>query len=249
MEFYIFAEMLHKTKAIVLYNLNYSDTYTIVHVYTEAFGPVSYLTAKTRGKTTRVPKSLFHPLSVVELEVEHQNLREIQRLKEAKSHIPLISILNNPVKSAICIFLAEVISKVVKDLQPDRLLFNYFFQSIQVLEFSEKNYANFHLVFLIRLSRFLGFYPDNSGYRQGMYFDLQNGIFVQYKPQSVHFLNPDESAVFFNLLRMNYENMSRFKFSGRERKEIIYRMLDYYRIHLHRFPEIKSLEILHEVFG
>ena len=241
--------MLHKTRAIVLYNVNYSDTYTIVHVLTEMFGPVSYLTAKARGKTTRVPKSLFHPLSIVELEVEHQNLREIQRLKEARAHIPLLSILNNPVKSTMSIFLAELIGKVATDAQPDQRLFDFILESIRILEMLEKEYANFHLVFMIGLSRFLGFYPDNNGYRPGMYFDLQNGVFAAYKPAHPHFLNPDDSQVFFNLLRMNYENMTLFTFSRHERKDIISRILEYYRIHLNRLPEIKSLEILHEVFG
>ena len=241
--------MLQKTRAIVLYQVNYSDTYSIVSLFTEAFGPVSYLTAKTKGKTTRVPKSLFHPLSVVEVEVEHRNLREIQRLKEAQSHIPLMAILNNPVKSTICIFLAELIGKVAKDMQPDQRLFDFMLQSIRLLELVEKDYANFHLVFMIRLSRFLGFYPDSGGYRPGMYFDLRNGVFMSNKPPHAQFLLPDESRIFYNLLRMNYDNMALFRFSGNERKAIIYRMLDYYQVHLHRLPEIKSLEILHEVFG
>ncbi|MDR0680883.1 MAG: recombination protein O N-terminal domain-containing protein [Dysgonamonadaceae bacterium] len=241
--------MLHKTRAIVLYNLNYSDIYSIVHVFTEEFGPVSYLIAKMKGKKTRVPKSVFHPLSVLDLEVEHQNLREIQRLREAKVHIPMLSILSNPVKSTISIFLAEFISKVIKEVQPNKLLFDYIFHSVQVLDLYEKNYANFHLVFLIRMSQFLGFYPDSSGYANGMYFDMQNGVFVPYKPAHIHFLNPDESGVFFNLLRMSYENMRHFKFSGNGRKAIIIRISEYYRLHLSNFPEIKSLEILHEVFG
>jgi DNA repair protein RecO (recombination protein O) len=202
--------MLHKTTTIVLQNVNYSDAYAIVHVYTEAFSQMAYLTARSKARTTRTPKSLFHPLSVVDLEVKHQNLREIQRIKEAKSHLPLASILNNPVKSAIGIFLAELLGKVIQEVQPNALLFDFILQSVQVLEWTERNYANFHLVFMIRLSRFLGFYPDNGGYLRGMYFDLRNGVFVQYKPSHIHFLN---------------------------------------RIHLTRFPEIKSLEILHEMFG
>jgi DNA repair protein RecO (recombination protein O) len=245
----IFVQMLHKTRAIILYSLNYSDTYAIVHVFTEEFGPVSYLIARAKGKKTRVSKSIFHPLSLLDLEVEHQNLREIQRIKEAKIHFPLTSILNNPVKSAISIFLAELIGKVAKEVQPDKLLFDYILHSVQILELYEKNYANFHLVFMIRLSQFLGFYPDASGYSEGMYFDMQNGVFVRHKPNHIHFLNPDESSVFFNLMRMNYENMGNFKFSGYERKDIILRILEYFRLHLINFSEIKSLEILHEVFG
>ena len=241
--------MLHKTRGIILYNLSYSDAYSIVHVFTEEFGPVSYLTARTKGKKTRLPKALFQPLSILDLEVEHLNLRDIQRLKEAKVHVSFISILDNPIKSTICLFLAEFIAKVAKEVQSNKLLFDYIFHSLQILDLLESKSANFHLVFMIRLSQFLGFYPDATGYKNRMYFDMQNGVFTAYKPNHVHFLNPDDSQVFYNLLRMNYENMFNFKFSRHERKNIIYRILEYYRLHLTSFSEMKSLEILHEVFS
>ncbi|MDR0799014.1 MAG: recombination protein O N-terminal domain-containing protein, partial [Dysgonamonadaceae bacterium] len=80
--------MLHKTRGIVLHRLNYNDTYSIVSVFTEEFGAMSYLAGKAKGKKTRVPQSLFHPLAVLDMEVEHLNLREIQRLKEVKVHLP-----------------------------------------------------------------------------------------------------------------------------------------------------------------
>lgn len=241
--------MLYKTKAIVLYSLNYSDAYLIIHSYTEEFGRMSYLVSRIKGKKTKTPKSLFHPLSVLDLEVEHHNVRDIQRLKEAKVHIPFLSLLDNPVKSTISIFLAEFIAKVVKEAHSNKLLFDYIFQSLRILDLLEKDYANFHLVFMIRLSQFLGFYPDSGGYRRGLYFDMQNGVFVHYKPMHIYFLNPDESFVFYNLLRMNYENMFSFKMGGNDRKNIIERIIEYYRLHLTPFSDIKSLEILHEVFA
>jgi DNA repair protein RecO (recombination protein O) len=240
--------MQHKTRGIVLHSLGYNDTYSITLIYTEEFGRISYLTAKSKSRKTKAPKSLFHALAVLDLEVDHQNLRDIQRIKEARTHISLFSLLNNPVKSAISIFLAELMSKVIKEIQPNKALFEYLLQSIQILELTEESSANFHLVFMIGLSRFLGSYPDATGYKKGMFFDLQNGVFVSYKPFHPHFLNPDESLVFFNLLRMTYENMNTFRFSRLERQAIINRMLEYYRLHLTNFPEIKSLEILHAVF-
>jgi DNA repair protein RecO (recombination protein O) len=240
--------MLTKTRGIVLYNSAYSDTYSITLIYTEEFGRVSYLTARAKSRKTKVSKSLFHPLAILDLEVEHQNLREIQRIKEAKAHIPLISILNDPVKSMIGIFLAELTGKLIKEIHPNKLLFEYLTQSIQILELSPTGYANFHLVFMIGLSRFLGFYPNASGYRKGLFFDMQNGIFVVNKPLHPHSLNPDESFIFSNLLRMTYENMGAFRFSRNERKSIIYRILEYYRLHLTHFPELKSIEVLHEIF-
>jgi len=241
--------MLHKTRGIVLSSLNYNDTYFIASILTEEFGSISYLVPKAKGKKAKVPKSLFHSLAILDLEVEHQNLRSIQRLKEAKVHIPLFSVLSDPIKSTISIFLSEFISKVVKEVQPNTFLFDYILQSIQILELSDRMNANFHLVFMVQLSRFMGFYPNVSDYKEGLFFDMQNGIFTRYKPSHIHFLNPDESGTFALLIRMNYENMPTFRFSRNERKDIIYRILEYYRLHLTDFPDIKSLEILHEVFG
>jgi DNA repair protein RecO (recombination protein O) len=241
--------MLHKTRGIVLHNLNYSDTYSIVTVFTEEFGIVPYMTSKGKGKKARLPQSVFYPLSIIDMEVEHRNLRNMQQLKEAKAHLQLFSLLNDPVKMSISIFLAEFISKVVKEVEVDRLLFNYIFHSIRILDMSEESTANFHLVFLIRLSPFLGFEPDSSEYGDGMFFDMKNGVFVSGKPLHGLFLNPVESKIFSLLMRMNYENMHVFRFSRYERKAIIYNILNYYRIHLADFPDLKSLEILHDVFG
>ena len=240
--------MQYKTRGIVLHNSAYNDIYSITLIYTEEFGRVSYLTARSKSRKTKTPKSLFHALAVLDLDVDHQNLRDIQRIKEAKTHIPLVSLLTDPVKSSIAIFLSELIGKVVKEVQTNKVLFDFLLQSIQVLELSEKSCANFHLVFMVTLSRFLGFYPDDSGYQKGMFFDMRDGVFVRYKPSHPFFLNPDDSLFFHNLLRIKYENMTAFKLTGAERKMVISAILEYYRLHLTNFPEIKSLEILHEVF-
>jgi len=240
--------MLYKTRGIVLNSLPYNDTYAVTLIYTEEFGRVSYLTSQSKSRKSKVPRSLFHPLAILDLEVEHQHLRDIQRIKEIKVHIPLVAILSNPVKSALCIFIAELISKVIREEQTNRLLFDFLLQSVQVLELTHLSPANFHLAFMIRLSSLLGFYPNANDYQKGMCFDMKNGVFTMNKSVSIYFLNPDESAVFFNLLRMSYENMSAFRFSRRERQAIIHRILEYYRLHLSDFPEIKSLEVLHDVF-
>lgn len=240
--------MLHKTRGIVLHSFTYNDKYAITQIYTEEFGRVSYLTSKSKGKQTRVPKSLFHALSVLELEVEHKNLRDIQRIKEAKIGLLLSSILSDPVKSTVSIFLAEFISHISKDIQPNKTLFDFICQSIRIFDLAEVGIANFHLVFMIRASIFLGFSPNTEGYIPKMFFDMQNGVFVRTKPLHPHFLNPEESRIFFLLLRMDYENMHNFSFSGKQRVYIINRILEYYNLHLSAFPEMKSLEVLQDFF-
>jgi DNA repair protein RecO (recombination protein O) len=241
--------MLHKTRGIVLGTAAYNDKYSLAPVYTEKFGKVTYIISSRKAKTSRCPRSLFHCLAVLEMEVEHRNLRDFQRIKEARAAIPLNSVLSDPVKSAISIFLAELTGKIIVETQENRLLFEFLLRSVEIFELTETSYSNFHLAFMVGLSRFLGIYPDGADYSDGAYFDLREGIFSEQKPAHPDFLNPPESKSLYNLLRINYENMSAFRFSRHERKSLIESILNYYRLHLANFREIKSVEILHEVFG
>ena len=180
---YLCRYMLHKTRGIVLHNRPYSDAYSIALIYTEAFGPVSYLISRSRGKRTVVAKSLFYPLSVLDLEADHQNLREIQRIREAKTHLSLSSFMQDPVKSSIGIFLAEFLSKVLREAHPNEQLFAYLMDSVRILDLSKGNYANFHLCFLINLTRHMGFCPLWSFQRSETFWSsllhyLMNIIFL-----------------------------------------------------------------------
>jgi len=240
--------MQHKTRGIVLHTMPYSDRFAIVRMFTEEFGPVSYLVPQSKSRTSKTPRSLFFPLAILDIEVVHHNLRDIHQLKEARLSLSLPSLYTHPVKNTICIFIAEFISKVIRDIQPDKLLFNFLVQSLKILELTDKGYANFHLVFAIRLTRFLGFYPDSGSYETGAFFDMQNGVFTHKMPLHNHFLYREESHGLSLLLRMNYENMHRFRLSGSQRTIIINKAVEYYRLHLAYFPELKSLEVLSEVF-
>ena len=232
----------------MLHSLNYNDKYKIIHIFTEEFGQVSYLVAKSRGRKSRVPSSLFHPFSVLDLDVEHLPLREIQRIKEARTEIVLTNIPFNSVKISVTIFLSEFMYRVIKDTQANRLLFVFVYQSIEVFDLLEAGIANFHLVFMIRLSQFLGFYPNEEGYEDGMYFDMNSGTFKIFKPSHPYFLSPDDSKTFRLLLRMNYENMSAYSFSRHDRVNIIQRVLEYYKVHFSSLMELKSVSVLQALF-
>ena len=134
--------MLCKTRGIVLHSIPYNDKYSIIYMYTEAFGRASYLVARSRGKKSSVSKALFMPLSVVEMEVEHLNKRDLHRIRETKLCYPLTEVFCNPVKNILALFLSEILFRVVKETEPDSRLFEYLFESIQLLELSDKGVAN-----------------------------------------------------------------------------------------------------------
>ena len=240
--------MLYKTQAIVLSTINYNDKYLLASLYTSEFGRVTYMVPKSKSKAGKIQKSMFAPLSILEMETDHQAKRDIQRIKEAQILYPLYSIQGNMVKTSIVFFLSEFLSRVLKETDEFQIIYNYLSQSVQVLEETEKGLANFHLVFMLKLTRFLGFYPNLEGYHENDYFDMLNGIFVSNQPLHNHYINKIDSKSLSLLSRISFENMHYFVFSRQDRLNIINRMLEYYRIHLHEFQTLKSLDILHELF-
>ena len=240
--------MLHKTKGVVLHNLPYNDSFRIVTVYTELFGRIAYMVSNARSKKIKMSLSLLQPLSALELEVEHLNNRDLQRIKEVKSGFIITHIHYHPVKNAIALFLSEVLYRIIQEKEANHALFDYLWCSIHWLEIANAGIANFHLTFLLQLAAYLGIRPSNKTFKTGSYFDLLNGVFSTAVPPHDIFLSVNDSLVFESLLRMNYENMSLFTFNRQERVAIARHIIQYFRLHLSDFPEIKSLAVLQSLF-
>lgn len=240
--------MLHKTQGIVLSVSSYSDIYSIAQVFTRDFGRVAYLLPKKSGRTSKVKPSLFFPLSLLRMEVEHFPLRDIHRLKDVEREIPIYDICTNVTKTSLVFFLSEFLLRVLRETHDNELVYDYLRNSVETLEEQDKGLANFHLALMFGLTRFLGIYPNLENYTIGSYFDMMNSEFVTTRPVHNHFLSPEQSE-YLNLLgRMNYGNMHKYKLSKNDRNTIVENLLTYYRLHLYDFPPLKSLEVLRELF-
>ena len=240
--------MLQKTQGIVLHSLKYKDTSIIVDIYTEVSGRASFLVPVSRSRKAAVKSVLFQPLSLVELEADFRPNTTIYKVKEAKSFYPFTSIPYDPYKSAIALFLSEFLYRALREEAENRPLFAYLQHSIVWLDECGSGFANFHLVFLLRLLHYLGIYPNVESYVAGSCFDMLNGVFVDRIPMHRHYLNRQESVVLARLLKISFENMSLYSFSRQDRVSVINRILEYYRLHLPDFPEIKSLSVMQSLF-
>ena len=130
------------------------------------------------------------------MEVEHLNKPGFAPYPRTKLCYPLTEVFCNPVKNVLALFLSEVLFRVVEGDGARPPPFQYLFESIQLLELSDKGVANFHLVFLLRLLHYLGIYPNVDSYVAGSCFDMLNGVFVDHIPMHRHYLNRQESVVF-----------------------------------------------------
>lgn len=209
---------------------------------------MSYLAGKTHNRKSSLRGAFFQPLSLVEFEADHHGNRSLQRIREIRCFCPFTGIPSNPVKNALALFIAEVLYRSLRESEKSPALFNYLLRSIQLLDLCETGLANFHLVFLIKLTRYLGFYPNVEEQKPGYYFDLQGGCFVSSRPVHNAWLTPDQAEEFVRLMRINFDNLGAFRFNHQERVEILKQMLNYYRMHLSEFPTIKSLGVLQEIF-
>lgn len=241
--------MLQKTLGIVLHTLKYKDTSLIADIYTEVVGRASFIVSVPRSRKSAVKSVLFQPLALVELEADFRPNATIYKVKEAKSFYPFSSLPYDPYKSAIALFLSEFLYRAVREEAENRPLFAYLQHSIIWLDECREGFANFHLVFLMRLSRFLGLYPNLEDYHPGDYFDMQNACFTPLRPQlHSNYIAPEEASRLTRLMRMNYETMHLFAMSRTERTRCLVIMNEYYRLHLPDFPVLKSIEVLKELF-
>lgn len=240
---------MEKTQGIVIRTLKYGDSSLVVDVYTEVHGPVSFLVRVPKGRKANVKGVLFRPMTMLELDYEHRPKASLQKIKDVRIAYAYTSIPYHPYKAAMALFLSEFLYRVLRSEAAHPSLYSYLTYSLQWFDRCETGFSNFHILFLIRLTRFLGFYPNVEEYSEGDFFDLQNACFTPLRPFHFLYLQPEEARHLPLLMRMSYETMHRFSYTQAQRARMLVVLNDYYRIHLPDFPELKSLDVLHEVFS
>ena len=241
--------MLHKTRGIVLRSVDYSDTSIIAKIYTEQFGIQSYLIKGAKRKKATVKSNLFQPLSFLELVVYKKEKKQLQTLKEARPEIHFTSIQNEPSKTSIVFFLNEILLKCLNEEENNPELFSFLHETIQALDSAEKNFSNLHLIFLVRFSRYLGFYPQGNFSESNSLFDLREGKFVNKEPMHSDFLTKENSNLLGKLILSNYYSMESLILSGKEKKNLLDILLRYYELHLSHMGSISSHKILEQIFA
>lgn len=241
--------MLHKTRGIVLKTTDYGESSVIVQVFTEKLGLQSYIINGVKKPRAKISRNMLQPLHLLDMVVYHKAAGNVQRISELKTSPVLQTIPYDMVKSSMAMFLNEVLYKSIKQQTADEHMFDFVFSAIAWLDHQHEGLPNFHLLFLAKLTRYLGFYPDRYLLNEADYFDLKDGVFKKYKPDSILYLSPPHTQNFVRLLQCSFENLALLKFSNDERRYLIAKLLEYYALHIESFGNIRSHEILEEVLG
>lgn len=241
--------MLLKSNAIILRTVRYGDGGLVVDALTSEAGRVTFFCHLSSSRRGRLKRQIFQPLSVLSVEFDYRPRLRMQRFKNVSVAVPFATIPFDARKSAIALFVAEFLGFAIRGEQQDRRLFDYIVDSLLWLDGAQRSFANFHIVFMLRMSSFLGFYPNMEGFEAGSWFDLRDGVFTHRQPVHNDAVAPEEARLIGLLMRLRFSTMHLLAMSRSERNRCTDLILRYYRLHIPDFPELKSLGVLRELFG
>lgn len=239
--------MLEKTRGIFLHGVKYSETSLIATIYTEAFGRQSFIINGVRNKKSGIKASVFQPLYLLELELYYKPGSEIHRIKNTRISVPFGSIPFDIRKSSQVIFLSEVLYKCLREEEPNQSLFDFIFHALSYLDLADSGISNFHLWFLFRLTAFLGIFPNSDQANVGMFFDLEKAQFVGREPVHNHFADKHVTTLLSRLFEVDLTSLEKLDYTQNERRLVLEKLIEFYKIHFDNLGEIRSLAVLKEV--
>lgn len=236
--------MLVKTKAIVLSTVRFNEKSLIVRCFTQSDGMKSYFVRDAfSSKKNSTKTAYFQPLTILAIEASHKKNASLNYFKEIRTAFPFQTIYSNVVKSTLVMFVAEMLQNSIVEEEQNEDLFLFVETALMWLD-THETITNFHLIFAIKLTKFLGFYPDVSD-MNSLFFDEKEGYFVPV--QSPSSLSITETVLFKKLINLSF-NAEKI-FVVEERQLLLKILVNYYKIHIENFKEPKSIAVLKEVFG
>ena len=237
-------------RGIVLQVVRYGDASSVAHVFTRSHGHVSFMASrpKSRSSAGRAAVSLLSPLNVLAFQWDLKPRASMYRMKDVHAACVWQDLPYHPAKSAMAMLLGEFLIGALHGEEINEDLFDYITASFQWLDVATEQYANFHLVFLLKVARFLGVAPDDSSYVRGSQFDLESGRFVSMVPSSPYVLTAPDAELFYRLLIADYTTMASIAMNRSDRVRLLTYVQRFYALHIPGFPELKSLKVLETLF-
>lgn len=240
--------MLSRINGIVLQTVKYSENSLIVKIYTEQKGLQSYFINSVKSKKSRFKQVYFQPLTILEYVATDSGKRDIHSIREISINPPYKTIPVDISKSSQALFIAEVLTKVLKESEPNYSLYCFIKGSLEFLDNLNKANADFHLLFLVNLAVHLGFAPLNNYSADSCHFNMAEGKFEKQRIAGIAYIEEPLSRLFSEILNSTYEQGQSLRLNYGQRKDLLMKILEFFRIHISSFGYCHSQAVLEEVF-
>ena len=239
--------MIVHTKAIIISALKYGEADLIVRAYTLSDGVKSYmLRGILKSKKGKFKASMFQVLTQLDIVANHRNQGKLEYLREAKVIETYQSLHTHPIKTTMVMFLAEMLKNTIQEEEPNPYLYDYLENTFQYLDHTT-SIANFHLLFLLHLTKYLGFRPQIE-HPEDEVFNLLEGVF-QSVPTNDYCLEGEQVDLLKKLLGIDFDALNEIKLNQTARNNFLNMLLLYYELHIEGFRKPKSLSVLNEIFS
>ena len=243
--------MIFTTKGIVLQCIKYGETSIIAHIFTELFGRQSYLVngVRTSGKTGKA--HFFQPSSILEMQVYHNELKNLQRIKDMRWSVLYRHILHDVTRNAVALYMVELLQRSLKQPEANPDLFNFCEDSFLYLdEANEAITANFPLYFALQLAPFLGFRIQDTYSETKNIFNIHEGNFSEKNSPDINAASTETSYYISQLLKaIHPDGLEEILINRKIRKTILQTMESFYAWHIPEFGTMKTLPVLSEILS
>jgi DNA repair protein RecO (recombination protein O) len=243
--------MIHATKGIVLRTIKYGETSVIASIFTELFGIQSYVVngVRTQSKTSKA--HFFQPSSILEIQVYHNELKNLQRIKDLRWSYLYKTVLSNVTKNSVALYMVELLQKSLKQPEGNADLFHFCEDAFMQLDIAGNEVtANFPIYFAIQLAHFFGLKIQDNYSAERNHFNIGEGNFTNKSLSNSNFLETDISYYFSQLLKvLQPEELKEIKLNKSIRTTILSALENYYIFHISEFSALKTLPVLRELLG
>lgn len=242
--------MKEKLRGIVLSRIRHNDRTAILNIYTAERGRMAVAVSAASGRGASLRNAAQMPLSQIEFTADiGRGVGSMPRASSLALTVGYRTIFFDPAKNAVGIFLAEFLSRYLREATPDAPTYSYISRSLLLLDALERGVGNFHITFLAGLTAFAGIMPDVEDYSPHAVFDMRAGRYTTLLPVHRDYLQGEAARVPRLLVRLNFANQSRLRLNRTRRGEILDGLLRYYALHFPGMTGLKSPEILETIFA
>jgi DNA repair protein RecO (recombination protein O) len=234
-------------QGIVLQSIRYGDTSLIVKVFTRSLGLRSYMVKGAYNHNSKSRVALFQNLNLINyVETGKPNKSTLGYMKDVQLNTVYQSIPFVMNKSAILMYVSELLSKTLTEQEQNEPLYDFVARSLLWLDLVHQNYANFPLFFTLELTRHLGFYPK-ANHQAGYCFDMMEGSFAHDLPMHPYYFESENALVLSQLLNANIDEACHLLLYVNQRRELLDGLIVFMRLHAPVMNDFHSHEVLKTV--
>jgi len=239
---------LYKTRGIVIRQMKYGESSLILDLFTEEKGLRSFIVGAVRSKKSKA--ALYQIMNCLEVVAYDKQADKLNRIKEANLNLIYQNLPTNIYKSTIGIFLMDVFRTAVKEREANQEMFDFIYYWLIYLDQTKHSLAYLPCLFMLELSEQLGFQPQNNFGGTINRFQLLDGSFVESTLEMQYLLSEEDSLNLSKLQETKKEiGFSHLNMTKTARSQLLNQLINFYKIHLEGFRELKSLDIIKTVLS